>query len=277
MEHLTGITVPITPNFFLKKKQEDFQQNPPFHSHCLPLWSFSNGDLVRQAQHTITYGKFAQPCILSWDLEIRRGLARHHHGSRSTITGHPPTPENPPQFSTALAAQNPSPVMRRTQITRTWAGCPHEAGPRQCSKRQNHALPAARGHGLQSKALAAERNKETKKKRERRVQQSRPRASEPVLQSRSRGNAALRSRNGAGARWRWQRGPELGGGRRGVPCAPAIAGGEARGNPTARRARARAQATAPVGVFRGAAFLATEERSVLYGTVGSARRLSVFS
>ena len=80
--------------------------------------------------------------------------------------------------------------MRRTQITRTGAG------PRQCSKRQNHALPAARGHGFQSKALAAERNKETKKKRERRVHQSRPRASEPVLQSRprSRGNARIAPR-----------------------------------------------------------------------------------
>ena len=108
--------------------------------------------------------------------------------------------KKPPEFSTALAAQNPTPAMRRTQSHKQQEqGRGAHLRPRQCSKCQNYALPAARGHGLRSPRRRTKQRNEKKaafffRERERRVHQSRPRASDPVLQSRpwSRGNAALR-------------------------------------------------------------------------------------
>lgn len=143
---------------------------------------------------------------------------------------------------------------------------------RRCSKRQNHARArlAAREHGLQStRREPANKTKKRKKKRSffrgKRVHQPMPRASDPVLAvqaQESRGNAALRcatqqaDRNGVSARWPWQRGAEMDGGRRGLP----LRAGDRRLRGEAETLRRGAgTAPAPVGVFHAALRPRTEE------------------
>ena len=139
MEHLTGIAVPITP----KEKKKIFNK---IH-HFTPPVSLSGPFLMAiWAGRPTTPSRMAssQPCIILGFRNQKR--ARHHHASRSTITGHH---QKTPRIQHRTSSTKPHPgheTHTKSQTTRTGAGCPPEA----TSMLEVPKLRAAGGEGARA-------------------------------------------------------------------------------------------------------------------------------